>query len=753
MKACHLIGRYGGLPLQKLPFRLEKCTRQKPVLATSLQRFASSHSQSQLQNSGRPISQNSTLDTEDSSVSAVNISTLLQHSSQLFTPDSILSSPVWLARTQKVAERISQPNPALITTQSDNSKVRIGIIGNQQSGTQSLVEVLLDDPLAQNTSQIEQEKSSIGNEDIQFNESKRNANVLRRLSYAQSGAQVERLSSALWLRDRNVEIVELLNPIDTQANRSMLYECNVLVFVIDEVTLAAHERFGRDLKVDDVLKLLRYFAQKPATKVVINHSGQHISDAQILERGLRTAISEEGFTSLCKNASEDATIVHASLPLAQRANESLRQALARVAPGSPDPAEWNHFTTLFSSSGFAEVRYLIEEQAQARSEVIEYSTASFALRRALEQAQFSVHQYSEQVQQARGAANVIRKETDAALESMMKRIFDSNKESRGLSVGRTIAMHQRAGDRSKDVDAASKDAWNEVEKTLSSRLPWWKVVWKVDDVRAEMEAAIERGYARDLEQRLMVQSGRLISVAERLQKRIRSLFFELDQSGKKIKSTREDDDAEFVLQERQYQTPFASPLLLNELRKYPIEAIERRLQEEDLLTKPIIIRRSQLLANGGPIDKLCTKAQSSTIKTVGLTGTTGMITLASGLAGSSTLGIGMPSTFQLIAMEPLTAFATFAFASTIGAVFMQSRWSRAKRRFWREWQSVSDGLDDDLRSNVERVFDQVVAGQSRAAAEGLDRIARQNQNQLKQVQSKVQRLIEQSSNLNLTENK
>lgn len=747
MNARHSIGRNNGLSFIRLATKIGREYRQPTLSAARYKRYTSSSSQSQLQQSNASLSQNATNHTDSPSLSNARITTLLQHSSQLFTPESILSSPVWLARTQKAAEINLHTNPSISGSQPDRSKLRIGIIGNRESGTKSLIKILLDDPLAQNLS-----KSNLENNDLtketQDNEVERSENAIRQLYYDANGANTNSMSSSVWLKDRNVEFVELVNPTDIQSNRSMLYECDVLVFVLDEVTLAAHERFGRDLRVDDVLRLLRYFAQKPNTKVIVNHSGQHISNAQTLERGLQAAITEEAFASLDRNASKNSAIVHASLPLAQRANDSLRQALTRAAPGSPDATDWDHFTTLFSSSGFAEVRSLFEEQSKARSVESQSLTADFAFKRALEQAQYSIREYSEQVQQARGAANVIQNETDAALESIMKRIFDHDCESKGALPGRDLAMHKRAGDRSKNVDAAAKDAWNEVEKTLSIRLPWWKVVWKVDDVRAEMEAAIERGYARDLEQRLMVQTGRLISIAERLQKRIKVLFRDLDKSERKLKGVEENMlDTTAATQEGQHRNPFASPLLLNELRKYRIEAIEKRLQEEDLFTKPIILRKSQLLANGGPVDKLCTKAQSSTMKTVGLTGTTGLITLASGLAGSSTLGIGMPATFQLIALQPSTAFATFAFVSTIGAAFMQSHWSRAKRRFWREWQSISDGLDDDLQSNVRKVFDEVVAAQSRTAADGLERIASDYQNQLKQTQTKVQNLIKQSSDI------
>ncbi|PWN38100.1 uncharacterized protein FA14DRAFT_170834 [Meira miltonrushii] len=740
MNARHLLGRRNGLSSCRMATRAGRENRQSLLVARG---YASSSTQSHLQNNDESLSQSTTNYKNSLPLSNARITALLQQSSQLFTPDSILSSPVWLARTQKAAEINLHTNPSINGSQPDRSRLRIGIIGNRASGTESLIKVLLDDPLAQSATQTNQGANSVA-EERQDNETQKSENAIRRLYYDTKGDTTSNLSSSTWLRERNVEFVELVNPTDIQTNRSMLYECDVLVFVLDEVTLAAHERFGRDLKVDDSLRLLRYFAKKPNTKVIVNHSGQHISNAQTLERGLQAAITEEAFASLGKDALQSSAIVHASLPLAQRANESLRQALARSAPGSPDASEWDHFTTLFSSSGFAEVRSLMEEQSKTRSEEGQALTADFALRRALEQAQFSIREYSEQAQQARGAANVIRNETDAALESIMKRIFEDG--NKGAFTGRDAAMHKRAGDRSTNVDAAARDAWNEVEKALSTRLPWWKVVWKVDDVRAEMEAAIERGYARDLEQRLMVQTGRLISIAERLQRRIRTLFSSLNQSERKLNST-EENFIDTTAQEGQHRNPFASPLLLNELRKYRIEAIEARLQEEDLFTKPIILRRSQLLADGGPVDKLCTKAQSSTMKTVGLTGTTGLVTLASGLAGSSTLGAGMPLTFQLIALQPSTAFASFAFVSTIGAVFMQSRWSRAKRRFWREWQSISDGLDNDLQSNVAKVFDEIVAAQSRTAADGLERIANEYQDQLDQTQTKVQNLLKQSSDI------
>lgn len=504
-----------------------------------------------------------------------------------------------------------------------------------------------------------------------------------------------------WLQENNVEFVGIVDPSDDDACASSLYACDALVFVTDDTTLAAHSRYGSRLQTDDTLRLLGQFAAKRGTKVFVNQSGSHVVEAQTIVNGLQMAIGQEAVSLLMEN--EAATIFHASTSLAIQANDSLRLALNNSAPTAPSASVWDHFSSLYSSSGLAEVRSSIAEFARpppsddrdgkaiaghiipqkgdldSRVESIAMSTSGFVLRRAIDQALFVIWRDIEYAQQAQGAANVLESCVEREREQLDDSIFGP-RETEGT--GQNSSLHLRAGDRSRTVDGASKDAWGLMEKTFSSRLPWWKIVWKVDDVRAETEAAIEGAFGRDLEQNLMLETGKLMSVAMRLQRQTKALFQELETSC--------PDEVP-----QDMRDPFRSPVLLNELRKYSIDGIDAKLRA-DLLTQPILRRRKQLLLPGGPVDVLCRRAQRSVLSSVGFTGFSGLVTITGGIASTS-LGESLPSALSLLAMQPSTAGATFALASLLSAWHLQSRWTRAKKKFWKDWEFVADGLDNDLK--------------------------------------------------------
>ena len=66
------------------------------------------------------------------------------------------------------------------------------------------------------------------------------------------------------------------------------------------------------------------------------------------------------------------------------------------------------------------------------------------------------------------------------------------------------------GDRSADGKGILTDSHRRLEYVLSKRLPWWKLPWKVDDVRAEVEAAIQNSFAKDAELKLVFEADRLV---------------------------------------------------------------------------------------------------------------------------------------------------------------------------------------------------------------------------------------------------
>jgi hypothetical protein len=334
----------------------------------------------------------------------------------------------------------------------------------------------------------------------------------------------------------------------------------------------------------------------------------------------------------------------------------------------------------------------------------------------------------EHARRALEAADALLAEVRSEREEAIKNVFS---QSNGPH-SRAEKLHKRTGDRSKSVEAANIDAWNMVENTFASRLPWWKIIWKVDDVRAETEAAIARGFAKQLEHNLILQTGRLYSVAERLHRNIRSLFTGLDERKGTTDLT--------APRKPSSRDPFDSPVLLNELRKYPLEKIEAELKS-DVLLRPIKERRDELVAVGGPLDVLCRRAQKNALMTVSTVGVTGLTTLSAAMAGSTTFGPQFPAALQHFALQPSTAAATFALVTLASLWLTQTRWTRAKKRFWCDWERLSDGMDVDLQNNVRSTFDHIIAGQSLVAAQSLRDKAKRYIEEIGTAQSAVDAML------------
>jgi hypothetical protein len=512
-----------------------------------------------------------------------------------------------------------------------------------------------------------------------------------------------------WLKNNDIELIEIIDPTMTSETLDELYRSDLILFVTDDLTLAAHKRYHNSLQVDTTLQLVRYFAHKPATRVLVNHAKPPtILEDDLFSNGLKTAIGGDAFSSLQKqlstssNAESSNILIHTSLGLASQANDSLRLAITpprkeTKAVEGEEIAAWQDFTSLYTASGMINIKstmerlplspvFAIEGQGAPEVKGAAIQTVSYLIRQALDQALYGITAELEEVRQAQGAATVLREEVQASKVKTLREIFSLRRQDDTSQVHE----HERAGDRSKLTEAATRDSKGFVEKAFASRLPWWRILWKVDDVRAETEAAVGRSFSRDVEDQLIFETGKLLHMAERLQHRTTTVFQLLNPSSHS--SYRPLDSLE--RDHGTFQSAFDSPILLNQLRQHSTEHVEKSLRP-DLLTSPIERRRRQLLAVGGPVDALSTKAQRSVLTTVAIVGSSGALSIVGALAGGP-FGIGLPAFCAPLAMQASTATGFFALATLSSIWLLQTRWTRAKKRFWRQWERIADGLDDDL---------------------------------------------------------
>lgn len=423
----------------------------------------------------------------------------------------------------------------------------------------------------------------------------------------------------------------------------------------------------------------------------------------------------------------ESAVLNVCLDEAIAANEALRQALVSKPATSSDSAAtaWEDFATLYNASNVRQLKGMMEQmplagadkgQSDSRREAIMLQTAAFVAQHAIDEASSAIGTIGEMSKRARGAARVLEDSITSQRDSWLRSLF-LLPSSEGRSETSESRIHQRAGDRSKRVEGSVRDSRGVVEKTFATRLAWWRIWWRVDDVRAETEWAISKSFAKDLESQLRFEAGKLLYYTKRLNDEVDVLIASLRQDSK-------DGTSE--------QQLIITPTLLNAMRVDSTEEVASRLYV-DILCRPIEERRKLLLAPGGPVDLLSARAQRAALTSTTLVGGAGFTSVV-GTIASSPWSSTLPSTLaQHMAMVPSTAGGLFAFAAVASAWILQSRWARAKRRFWRDWESVANGLDDDLRSNFQETFQRTAAAQSHTAARELLRVASEREEALRRI--------------------
>lgn len=108
----------------------------------------------------------------------------------------------------------------------------------------------------------------------------------------------------------------------------------------------------------------------------------------------------------------------------------------------------------------------------------------------------------------------------------------------------------------------------------------------------------------------------------------------------------------------------------------------------DALTEPIYIRRNQLLY---PTNMLHSTAQRVTI------GMGGSVISGFGIAWAGWAGqLGLLGVYGP-GMETESAVGLGLLTTSFGIRWAVGRWERAKKRWWKDWDRVGQGLERDLK--------------------------------------------------------
>jgi len=160
-----------------------------------------------------------------------------------------------------------------------------------------------------------------------------------------------------------------------------------------------------------------------------------------------------------------------------------------------------------------------------------------------------------------------------------------------------------------------------------------------------------------------------------------------------------------------------------------------------LLSSAIAQRRAQLTSPGGPLDALVRGGQKAVLQswTIGATGvTTSLIGLGTGAGLRFGLFEALPGfTLSSIAMTPSTSFALALFSVLLASWRMQGLWTKEKKRFWRRWESVANGLETDVQNQLRRVLENGVFVTPIKAAEGIEELVLNREERIKMVEREL----------------
>lgn len=175
-----------------------------------------------------------------------------------------------------------------------------------------------------------------------------------------------------------------------------------------------------------------------------------------------------------------------------------------------------------------------------------------------------------------------------------------------------------------------------------------------------------------------------------------------------------------------------------------------------LLSSPIAQRRSQLLSPGGPLDALVRGGQKAVFQSW-LIGGTGVGISLLGLGTGAGLRLGLLEhlpgfSLSSIAMEPSTSLALALFSVLLAAWRMQGRWAKEKKRFWKRWESIANGLEEDVQVQLRNVLKQGVYITPIVASEGIDELIRKREEKIRLVEQSVGKTIRDAREIGVLEN-
>ncbi|PIL35867.1 hypothetical protein GSI_01527 [Ganoderma sinense ZZ0214-1] len=304
------------------------------------------------------------------------------------------------------------------------------------------------------------------------------------------------------------------------------------------------------------------------------------------------------------------------------------------------------------------------------------------------------------------AAYVVLDNAQAEADGVLRATSELRSEMEEAKAKAHLEVFGAGGKDGDEIAKAVAQAKRNVQPTMDA-LQWYKLFWRVDDVREAVAAAVDRAWCRDLERKLVFHAGRLASLQASFTQSANTLARSFPASA-----------------------PYHSPVLLNSLAR--IASSPSYALTPAALTAPLHARQAQL---GFPTSRLHASAQRAVL---GMSGSV--------LGGLGVAWAGWATELQLlggmidVGMGPETAVGVGMLGAAIGVRWAVGRWERAKRRWWKDWDRVGDGLERDLKAALAETMDSRVVAVSEEACSGLDDLVAQRKSRIEELNDEVMAL-------------
>lgn len=600
----------------------------------------------------------------------------------------------WIERIERLAHKAQNFE---IAGDVDRVPGRIVLVGSSLSQTQQLLSAMIDEPLRDSGA-------------TRTNESDAILDALTRLppstpftiTYAPGPLQLQNANAVAldrhWLQQANLEITVIIDPSANEATYDLIYDSEAVLFVTDDYELrrSAHRSRSVGARGDVMNQLLSRFAAKPNVHLVVNSilGSDHTQILDGLESATGASVSDLVAPRLISVRVSDALAAHSALRLALDRSEQPTHSHDSASRSSN--AYWDDFSSHYQRSNVGSLIQLIQTlESRHGSTALVAQSSAFLLQHCLDEALATAKRNLTCLHQLRSLASEAKQREQVTLKQSLERIWPPATAYTGQLSNDDIKVWRPASPGSSSaVDESMNETDALIESTFDTKLQWWKLIWKVDDIRKELESACA-GFAASIESDLAYESGRLatmqveqVRAADRLLLRFRQLAQEL---GPSLASASRD-----------------VVLLTNEAEA--MRSSKLRTIEPSTLMEPIHRRRVQLLQSGGPIDVLASKSRK-----LAVTSSAAVAVTAAGVGSASILGaslVGLDASSAALALDPSTGVGLGLLTLTLVGWRMQGQYNKYRRRFREDWQRFSEGLDQDLKTNFEKTLKDQITGPS-----------------------------------------